>query len=128
MAPEQASGKSDKATPAVDVYALGAVLYELLTGGPPFKGENAMDTLAQVIYELPVAPSQLEPDLHPDLDRICLKCLEKDPRARYASAEELAADLGRFLRQEPAQAALANPGSWLSRIGRWMRNAIQMLV
>jgi serine/threonine protein kinase len=104
MAPEQAGGRSDVG-PATDIYSLGALLYECLTGRPPFHGKHAMDTLLQVLHEEAQPPSRLVPGLPRDLDAICLKCLEKDPARRYATAEALAEDLHRFLDGEPLRAA-----------------------
>ncbi len=118
MAPEQAGGKSKEIGPACDVYALGAILYECLTGRAPFKGPTAMDTMTLVLSADAVPPRQLQVRTPRDLDTICLKCLEKQAARRYATATALADDLGRWLRGEPVR---AKPRSWLDGLRRLVR-------
>jgi serine/threonine protein kinase len=96
MAPELATGRTAESGPAVDIYGLGAILYELLTGQPPFCGESPLDTVHQVVSRPPVAPTRLNKDIQPTIEAICLKCLEKEPTARYSTAQELADELERF--------------------------------
>jgi len=108
MAPEQAAG-SKEIGPAADVYGLGAILYECLTGRPPFRAATPLETMMQVLKDDPVPPTRLVPKLSRDLETICLKCLRKEPRHRYASAEELAADLRRYLEGRPVAARPAGP-------------------
>jgi tetratricopeptide (TPR) repeat protein len=117
MAPEQTGGREGVGPPA-DVYALGAILYELLTGRPPFKAETPLDTVLQVVHDDPVPPSRLRVRTPRDLETICLKCLEKEPRRRYPSAAALADDLRRFLDGKPV---VARPPSSFGRVVRWAR-------
>ncbi len=97
MAPEQAWGRSRRVTPAADIYALGAILYQALAGQPPFRGSTPMETLAQVRSMIPVEPSRRRPTVPPELDAICLRCLQKEPGRRYRSALALAGELRRIL-------------------------------
>jgi serine/threonine protein kinase len=115
MAPEQAGGRIKDQGPWTDVYGLGAVLYELLTGRAPFKAETPLDTLMQVLENDPVPPRLLNSKIDNDLETICLKCLEKDPRRRYPTAEALAEDLQRYLNGDAVQARSANVLDYLTR-------------
>ncbi len=126
MAPEQASGKKRLVTTLSDVYGLGAILYTLLTSNPPFRGDSVFETLDQVRKLAPTAPSRINRKVHRDIDVICLKCLEKDPARRYASAQALADDLGSFLAGKPihARPASALETSWLwCRRNPWLTGA-----
>ena len=118
MAPEHSLGKPGKVGPSADIYSLGAILYEMLTGRPPFLAASTLETLEQVRTADPVSPRQLQPGLPRDLATICLKCLSKDPAHRYATARALADDLDRFLQGRPI---LARPASWAERLAKWVR-------
>jgi serine/threonine-protein kinase len=116
MAPEQARGDTQNIGPLADVYALGAMLYELVAGRPPFEAATLMDTIVAVTKDEPLAPTRLRPEIPSDLETICLKCLEKDQSKRYASAAALADDLRRFLAREPI---VARPVPAWERLARW---------
>jgi hypothetical protein len=118
MAPEQAASRHRAIGAATDIYALGAILYKLLTGRPPFQAESPLETLHQVVSDEPVAPSRLRPKLPGDLETICLKCLRKEPAQRYSSALALAEDLGRYLDGRPI---LARRSGRFERAWRWCR-------
>jgi serine/threonine protein kinase len=118
MAPEQALGRVHEITPATDVYALGAILYETLTGRPPFRAATPLETMQQVLAHEPVPPGRLQPQAAGDLETICLKCLRKEPPGRYATALDMADDLRRHVAGEPIRARRAGP---VERLWRWGR-------
>lgn len=118
MAPEQAGGHSGRVTARSDVYSLGAILYELMTGRPVFQEDNPLDTLLCVLEREPLLPRRLNPQVPGDLEQICLRCLEKDPARRYESASALADDLERFLKREPIHVPAT---SAFHRLQRWVR-------
>jgi WD40 repeat protein len=118
MAPEQAAGRANDIGPSTDIYALGVILYESLAGRPPFRAETALETLQQVLTEEPVSLTRLRPGVPRDLETICLKCLQKEPRRRYPNADALAEDLRRYMDGRPIQ---ARPVGTLEQLWRWCR-------
>jgi serine/threonine-protein kinase len=118
MPPEQAAGKKREIDERSDIYSLGAILYAMLTGRPPFQSESPFDTLVQVLESEPTLPTKLNRQAPHELELICMRCLEKNPAHRYATAAELAADLERFLKDEPVE---ARPSGWARRLRRWVR-------
>ncbi|HLH28014.1 MAG TPA: serine/threonine-protein kinase, partial [Acidimicrobiales bacterium] len=125
MSPEQASGNLREVGRASDVYALGAILYETLTGTPPFRAENPLETMNKLLNDEVVRPTRLAPKVPRDLETICLKCLEKAPRRRYASALDLAEDLDRFLNFESIQARRVRA---TERVWRWCRRKTALAI
>src|SRR5207302_3344909 len=122
LSPEQATGSSRQVQPSSDLWALGVILYELLTGARPFTGDSVPELLRRIQYDAPPLPRTLEPGLDPDLERIVLRCLAKEPADRYASAGELADDLARWLHGEPVTAPL---DSWSRKLRRpWKRRPL----
>ena len=119
MPPEQAAGKHKTSGPTSDIYGLGAILYYLITGRPPFMAENVSAAVRQVLENEPVSPRVLNPSVPRDLETLCLKCLQKEPKQRYASAQEVADELGRFLRGEPIQARPVSLAA--THVWRWCR-------
>ena len=142
MAPEQASGDATAVGPASDVYSMGAILYELLTGRPPFQAESAVDVLLLVRSEEAVRPRLLNPGIHPDLELVCLRCLEKRPEHRYAIAGQFADDLDAFQRGEAVSARSSSLAYFISRLfrethhapvmenwgGLWMLHSLMLLL
>jgi serine/threonine-protein kinase len=118
MAPEAAAGRVDRIGPASDVYGLGAILYHLLTGRPPFEAPTQIETLVRVLEGEPPAPSQLRPDVPSEVEAVCLRCLEKEPERRYPNALAVAEDLERFLRGEAVETGRAGP---IRALERWSR-------
>jgi serine/threonine protein kinase len=124
MSPEQAAGRQDLVGPTGDVFSLGVMLYEMITGRVPFRGSNLAETLAQILQQEPLPPSKLNPRIPPDLETICLKCLEKRPDRRYPTADELAKDLGRFLNDEAISARQVGVSQ---KASRWLVSQPKLL-
>lgn len=122
MSPEQAAGRNDEVGPGSDVYSIGAILYCMLTGRPPFRANSTVVTLQQVLHDVPAPPRLLNPAVHPDLESIVLKCLEKNPQDRYAAASQLRDDLERFSRGETVSATSINLVGYIGRVIARSRN------
>src|SRR5262245_60622311 len=118
MSPEQAAGRVADISTRSDIYSLGAILYEMLTGRPPFREDNPLNTILQVLESEPTLPNQLNARVPPELERICMKCLEKDSGRRYPSASAVADELERYLRSEPIE---ARPAGFRERLRHWIR-------
>lgn len=118
MPPEQASGQRHQTGPTADVYSIGAIVYHMLTGRPPFEGDTLSETIQRVLHQDPISPRLLNSKVPEDLETLCLKCLEKDPARRYPTAQALADELDRFIRDQPIQ---ARPVTALERGWRWCR-------
>jgi len=119
MAPDQAAGRNKAVGRGTDVYGMGAIFYEILTGRPPFRSDSFMNTLARVLEDEPESPRRLRPEIPAELEAICLKCLSKDPGDRYESAGKLADELDRFRHGLPLR--LTHPPGFLVRLGQWTR-------
>jgi serine/threonine protein kinase len=119
MSPEQAAGRHDITGPPADIFSLGAMLYQMITGRVPFRGANLSETLSNILHNEPIRPSRINPRVSADLETICLKCLEKRPDRRYPTGEALAQDLERFLNHEPVS---ARPTAASKRCVRWLKN------
>ncbi|HVR83864.1 MAG TPA: protein kinase, partial [Planctomycetota bacterium] len=124
MSPEQVEGRSEDLSPATDVYALGAILYEIVAGRPPHTGETTMEIYRKIVHDEPLAPSKIDPGLPADLETIILKAIDKDHRRRYGTAEAFAGDLGRHLRGEPIQGKRLPWGALLLRRARRHKGAL----
>ena len=127
MSPEQAMAKRVPLDHRTDVYSLGATIYEVLTGNPPFRGKDQHETLSQIIVRDPRPPRQLNPRIPKDLETIVFKCLRKDPKDRYGTAEALAQDLQRFVRGDPIEARLESVADRFTRKVRQHKGRIAVV-